>query len=84
MPNPLDAEPGRALRNSDAGCPTLRGFRSVGIPTAVTGRFSRLHPFAAAFLTGRMGSPEVFHRSISPQCSRNRDRDFHSFHTARV
>ena len=48
------------------GCTRLRGFRSVGIPAAVAGRFSRPHPFAAAFFTGRMESLEVFHRFISP------------------
>jgi hypothetical protein len=48
------------------GCPTLRGFRSVGIPAVVAGRFSRLYPSAAAFFTGQMGSLELFHRFISP------------------
>ena len=46
------------------GCPTLRGFRSVGIPAAVAERFSRLHPSAAAFFTGRLAKHELFHRFI--------------------
>jgi hypothetical protein len=41
----------RRKHHHKTGCPTLRGFRSVGIPAAVAERFSRLHPFAAAFFT---------------------------------
>jgi len=47
------------------GCPTLRGFRSVGIPAAVAGDFLGCTQFAPRFFTGRMGNLELFHRFIS-------------------